>query len=138
MTIAHKIIRVRDFLETTATGKINLETVKRILSTLIEAGGGQSEYNILVDVRQAESIMEDEDLGQIVEYLDHHRESFRNKIAVLYAARRPAHANLFLQAARDAGFDFRFFTDYEQAIGWLHTPIYYDIEYDGELPDSEP
>jgi len=137
MSIAHKIIRVRDFLETTATGKIDLETVKRILAKLIEAGGDQSDYNILLDVRQAESIMEDEDLGQIVEFLDHHRDSFRNKIAVLYNARRPAHANRFLQAARGAGFDIRFFTDYEQALNWLHTPIYYDIQYDGELPETD-
>lgn len=137
MSIAHKIIRVRDFLETTATGRIDLTTAKQILEKLTEAGGVQSDYNILLDVRQAESVMEDEDLSQIIEYLDHHRNSFRNKIAVLYSARRPAHANLFLQAAREAGFDFRFFVDYEQAIGWLHTPIYYDIRYDGELPDPE-
>ena len=46
--------------------------------------------------------------------------------------RIPAH-----QAARGAGFDIRFFTDYEQALNWLHTPIYYDIQYDGELPETD-
>ncbi len=136
MTIAHKIIHARDFIKTTASGELDLDRSKKILHRIAEETGSQSDYDILLDVRNTTNIMTDEEFQGLEGALCVHREAFQNKLAVLHAGKRPDRADYLEQAWRSRGFNVAHFTEYEAAMDWLNEVTYFHIDYDPDDPSG--
>ena len=133
MPIAYRIIRPKDFLQTTATGNIDLETSKKILfkiSSLMESEPGN--FNILLDVRDAYSLMTKNELREIVNELYNHQSLFHNKIAIVFSGDENHRARFIESCSRQEGLKINFFLEIEQAIDWLNDFTYFWIDYDAE------
>lgn len=137
MTITHTIIQAKDFIKITVIGELDLRASKKVLAKLATAAGLPTDYDILLDGRQAHSVVTDSDLLELVDVLCQHRPAFRNKIAVLCPEPKSPKTQFWERSWREAGFEIAFFLEFEEAMNWLNTCVYFHIDYDGEtLPDQ--
>jgi hypothetical protein len=134
MTIAHRIITAKDFVETTATGPVDLKAARKLLGKLADAVQAAGDVNILLDVRDAYSDWSEDQMHELMGELASLLSTFRNKLAVVHSNRRPGHARIAKRASADATFEMEIFTDYKQAIDWLNDAVYFDIQFDGDMP----
>lgn len=134
MTIAHKIITAKDFIETTATGELDLNASRKIFTRLAQALQGTGDVNILIDVREAYSEISQAEIQQVVGEMLQQLAGFRDKIAIVHSNRRPEDAQRAKQALRAAGLELEMFTDYGKAIEWLNDAVYFHIQFDDDNP----
>lgn len=137
MTVAHKIITAKDFIETTASGELDLKASRKIIARLAQALQSAGDVNILIDVRAAFSDISQAEIEQVVGEMLQQLAGFRNKIAIVHANRRPEDAERAKQALRAAGLELEMFTDYQKAIEWLNVALYFDIQFDDDKPRPE-
>jgi hypothetical protein len=122
MEAHYKIIHAKDFIKAKPTGEIDLEESKRVLGQIADMASLPGEYEILIDVRDSYSEMDQNDIWELVNELGRHRKAFRNRIAIV--ARDDEQFNkavLGEMAATVSGFQLSAFTDFEQAINWLQS-----------------
>ena len=136
MTIAHRFIHARDFIKTTASGELDLTRSKKILHRIAEETGSQSDYDMLLDVRDTTNIMTDQEFQELDRALCVHREAFQNKLAVLHSRKRLDRADYFEQAWRSRSFNVAHLTEYEAAMDWLNEVTYFHIDYDPDDPSG--
>lgn len=137
MSIAYKIITVKDFTETTATGELDLQASYRIVARLTDALQSAGDVNILIDVRGAYSEISVVEITQVLEEMLQLLAGFRNKIAIVHSNRRPEDAQQAKQLLRMVGLEVDMFNDYQNAIEWLNTALYFDIQFDDDKPRLE-
>lgn len=137
MTIAYKIITVKDFTETTATGELDLQASYRIVARLTDALQSAGDVNVLIDVRGAYSEISVVEITQVLEEMLQLLAGFRNKIAIVHSNRRPEDAQQAKQLLRMVGLEVDMFNDYQNAIEWLNTALYFDIQFDDDKPRLE-
>src|SRR3954454_13485833 len=84
MDLSIRVIRANEFLKTTATGELDLQRSKEILLKLAAVNKPPAQHDILLDVRPATGTqMTLVDVAELVEVMLAHRDSFRNKLAIL-------------------------------------------------------
>lgn len=137
MTVAHKIITAKDFIETTASGELDLKASRKIIARLAQALQSAKDVNILIDVREAFSEISQAEIDQVAGEMLQQLAGFRNKIAIVHSNRRPEEAARAKQALRAAGLELDMFTDYQKAIEWLNVALYFDIQFDDDTPRPE-
>jgi predicted transcriptional regulator len=117
-----KIYKITDFIRKTETGKIDLRRSKQIIEELVEVAGNHTDHNILIDLRETSvSITTLEDVITVALEFGSFSSSFKNKIANVISddKERFSIANQMKSCMDIQGFEYQFFTDYEDAIEWL-------------------
>jgi hypothetical protein len=115
-----KIITVRDFLEVTPDGIINISTSRQLLVDIAKAEHHPVDYDLLIDFRDTQWQMSVSNLYQLAAELCQHGDTFRRKVALLVLPGINFNPASFLETcSRNRGFSINAFTDYEKAIRWV-------------------
>lgn len=114
-----RIINCRDFVSAKPGGLLNLEESEQLLREVVKASGPLEEFDILVDTRDAESVLSATDLWYLADRLRRHPRTFAGRTAILCPNERFDHAAFFALCAENQGIDMQAFTSYEEAMTWL-------------------
>ena len=120
-----KIYQTKDFIKHTAHGAIDLESSLATVRQLAAAADFHRHHNILLDMRDTDVAADRSEAIRVAAEFAVLRHSFRNKIAVLIPdrAERIARAEFMKTCMDMKGFQWAFFTAYEDAIEWLSEVI---------------
>ncbi len=122
MDLNLRLIHAKDFLKTTPTGELDLETSKRLILNHTREYASPGQYDVLIDTRQTTGRLTLFDMAELVNVMIGHRESFRSKVAVLTSdGYQFEHAKFMELYANNRGFHIGAFDDFEEAINWLMT-----------------
>jgi hypothetical protein len=120
MDLNIRIINARDFLKTTPTHEVDLETSKQFFLKLAQANAAPRQYDLLIDLRQTTGRLTLAEITEVIKVVIEHRESFRSKIAVLTTPGiRFDNAQFAALYANNRGFRVAAFTDFEETMNWL-------------------
>ncbi len=121
MYLKLKLVHTRDFLSTKTTGELDLKHCKQMMSEIASALEQEGDYEILFDLREAETDLSYANLIEIVnEFKRNRQKPFPNRIAVLIRQEHDYEKAWFLEtSAYNRGFKLKAFTDFEKAIYWL-------------------
>jgi hypothetical protein len=124
MDLDIRIIQHNEFLKTTPSGQIDLKTSKRVLHRLASLNRLPSKRDVLLDLRDTTSGLTILDITELVELMIKHRDSFRNKLAIITKTGTPHQLAAFMETyAVNRGFHVAAFDNFEAAILWLATII---------------
>ena len=122
MQINYKIILAKDFIRAKPTGELDLEQSKILIDQVVEILNVTTDYELLLDVREAYGKMDHNDLWELILELGKHRSVFRSKIAVLARDDEQFNKAVFLElCASISGFKISAFDDFEKATNWLQS-----------------
>jgi hypothetical protein len=120
MDLNIRIIHARDFLKTTPTFRVDLETSKRFFLRLAQENAAPRQYDLLIDLRRTSGILSFSEITEVVKLLIEHRDSFRSKIAILTEPGvKFENARFGALYANNRGFQIAAFTDFEETINWI-------------------
>ena len=120
MDLNLRIIHARDFLKTTPTNEVDLESSKQFFLKLAQANAAPRQYDLLIDVRQTTGRLTLAEITEVIKVVIEHRESFRSKIALLTTPGiRFDNAQFAALYANNRGFQVAAFTDFEETMNWL-------------------
>ena len=119
MPVNIKVIRPKDFIKTTVTGILNFSVSRQALLEIASEIERSGEYEILVDTREAESMLSIADVFQLGEALAAHSLLRRSKIAFLKSIKDNKQAEFLETVTANRGVRARVFTDFEKALTWL-------------------
>jgi len=106
-------IHAKDFLETTPTGELDLETSKRLILKLALENRSPGQYKVLIDTRQTTGRLTFFDMAEMVNVMIEHRESFWSKVAVITShGSQFEHAKFTELYANNRGFQIGAFDDF--------------------------
>jgi hypothetical protein len=115
-----RIIRARDFLKTTPTFKVDLETSKQFFLKLAQENAAPRQYDLLIDLRRTTGNLSFPEIAEVVKLIIENRDSFRSKIAILTTPGiKFENAKFAALYANNRGFQVAAFTDFEETINWL-------------------
>ena len=115
-----KIIHSKDLIRATADGKIDFEMSKKLLCEIVASSALLSDYEIILDTRNAQVTMSVIDLWYLAAELSKVRRSFpRRKTAVLCPREDFDSASFFALCAQNRGYLIQAFNSFEEAIDWL-------------------
>ncbi len=117
-----RIVNSRDFVSAKPDGVLNLEESEQLLREVVRASDPLEEFDILVDTRDADSVLSATDLWFLADRLLGHPRTFAGRTAILCPNERFDHAAFFALCAENKGIDMEAFTSYEEAMVWLQTP----------------
>ena len=122
MDLNLRLIHTKDFLKTTPTGELDLETSKRLILKFALEHPSPGQYDVLVDTRQTIGRLTLFDMAEMVNVMIEHRGSFRSKVVVLTShGYQFDHAKFMELYANNRGFQVGAFDDFEEAMNWLMT-----------------
>jgi hypothetical protein len=122
MDLNIRIISARDFLKTTPTFRIDLQTSKQFFLKLARENAAPRQYDLLIDLRRTTGNLSLPDVVEVVKVLIEHRDSFRSKVAILTTpGLKFENAKFAALYANNRGFQMAAFTDFEETINWLMT-----------------
>jgi hypothetical protein len=122
MDLNIRIIHARDFLKTTPTFQVDLETSKQFFLKLARENAPPRRYDLLIDLRGTTGELSLPEITEVVKVLIEHRDSFRSKIAVLTTPGvKFENAKFAALYANNRGFQVAAFTDFEETINWMMT-----------------
>jgi len=117
-----RIIHARDFLKTTPTFQVDLETSKQFFLKLARENAPPRRYDLLIDLRGTTGELSITEITEVVKVLIEHRDSFRLKIGILITPGvRFENAKFAALYANNRGFQVAAFTDFEETINWMTT-----------------
>lgn len=119
MPVNVKVISTKDFIKTTVTGKFDFAASKQVLVDILSLIKQPDEYDVLVDTREAESLLSITDLYKLGEALASQLILRRSRICLLVPMRDIDKVDFFETVAVNRGVQIRAFTDFEQVITWL-------------------
>jgi hypothetical protein len=124
VSVGIKVYQPRDFIRKTAHGTINLERSLQAVRQLVAAARFQKDHSILLDLHDTEVDGDHADTLQVAAAFGPHFKSFRHKIAVIIpdALERKAKAQFRRTCMHLKGFQWEFFTNFENAFEWLSIP----------------
>jgi hypothetical protein len=118
------IVSAKDFIMTTADGQLDLKASKAMLGKIRSAAKGKEAFDILIDLRHTTLKMSTVDIWDLSAGLRELGVNLETKTAVLIAKEMSADKAEFLRlCATSRGFRINIFTDYEEAMKWLHSPV---------------
>jgi hypothetical protein len=124
MDLDIRVIQHKEFLKTTPNGRIDLKTSKRVLLKLASLNKPPSNRDVLLDLRDTTNRLTILDVTELVELMIQHRDSFRNKLAIISETGTPHQLTTFMETyAVNRGFQVAAFDNFEAAILWLATTI---------------
>ena len=129
MNLNIQLVRQSDYIKTTPTGELDMESTKQLLLTLAAASSSGQERPMLIDTRKTSSILKKSDVFELASTLIEYGKTFRRKTAIL--ARDDDsfdRANFFELVARNRGYNVNAFTSFEEAIVWLADIKNLDVE----------
>src|SRR5215813_909553 len=122
MDLNIRVIHARDFLKTTPTFKVDLETSKRFFLKLARENEPPRRYDLLIDLRGTTGGLSLPEITEVVKVLIEHRDSFRSKIAILTTPGvKFENAKFAALYANNRGIQVAAFTDFEETINWMMT-----------------
>ena len=121
MTVSYKIYKMKDFIRMTEKGEINIQRSIDVVRELAIASEFHKDVNILVDLRETETVLNYRDLFTVVLEFAYYKNCFRNKMAAIIPdePERIERAEFFKTGMTIKGFLFEYFTDFEKAIEWF-------------------
>src|SRR5262245_23102014 len=120
MDLNIRIIHARDFLITTPTFQVDLETSKQFILKLAQENAAPRQYDLLIDLRGTTGNLSLPDVTEVVKVVIDHPDSFRSKIAILtMPGIKFENAQFGALYGANRGFQMAAFTDFEEAIDWL-------------------
>ena len=117
MNLNIQLVRQADFIRTTPTGELDMNSTKELLRTLAAAGSTGDDKPMLVDIRKTSSILKKVDVFELASSLIVYGKTFRRKTAIL--ARDDDsfdRANFFELVAKNRGYNVNAFTSFEQTV----------------------
>jgi hypothetical protein len=117
-----KIYKIRDFIRKPATGEIDFDRSMKIVRDLATAATFHADHNILIDLRETTVTTKSmSDILNVAVEIARYKSVFKNKIANVIPddEKRLSIANQFKACLDIKGFQYDFFTDFEDAIEWL-------------------
>lgn len=119
-----KVIRGRDFLQTTPEGQVDLKQSKAILLEIVEQSVSPPDFDILIDLRRSQWRLSVFDVFDLAQEIDRHHDLYRDKIAILVLPGTDPDSTELLQVfSRARGLHVRVFTNFEDAVQWFFTPF---------------
>jgi hypothetical protein len=115
-----RIVNARDFVSAKPDGVLNLEESEQLLRDVVGLSDPLDDFDILVDTRDAVSVLSATDLWFLADRLVRYPKTFAGKTAILCPSERFDHASFFALCAENQGIDMRAFTSYEDAMKWLN------------------
>ncbi len=132
MTVYYKMYKIKDFVRKTEKGEINIQKSLNAVAELAVASKLHKDINILIDLRDTETLLNFRDLLTVALEFAWYKDCFRNKIAVVIPndPERIERGEYLKASMKVKGFLFDYFTDYEKAIEWLSEtePLYKELE----------
>ncbi len=120
MPVKLKIIGVHEFMEVQQDGRFDPEAAKQMLVDIAAAMPPPADYEILIDLRQAEWRLSGPEIWDVVAELAVHPDAFRERMALLTLPGTGFdHAERVEICARARGRKVQAFTNFEEAIRWL-------------------
>jgi hypothetical protein len=119
MPVNVKVINAREFIRTTVSGALDLAESKRGMLDLASHIKQPGEYEVLIDVRGAETILSIADLYELAVALAGQPALIGSKIGILGPMSGMDKAQFFETVAQNRGARIKAFTDFEEAITWL-------------------
>jgi DNA-binding response OmpR family regulator len=117
-----QIIKAGDFIKSTPTGDLDMETSRQGLAEIAATGTELQDYTILIDLRDIKSRLSMVDIYELAYELVQYGGTFRRKTAVLVRDDEDIpQATFFENAAHNRGFKVKAFTVFEDALIWLST-----------------
>jgi hypothetical protein len=117
-----RTIHAHDFVKATSEGTLDLEESKKLLLEVASVAAPLVDYDIVLDIREAESELSVADLWHLAAELDDNfRKAFSRSLttAVLCPRDRFDHAAFFALCAKNRGFQVSAFTSFTDAFEWL-------------------
>lgn len=131
MDLDIRIIQHNEFLKMKPNGRIDLERSKQLLLRLASLNKPPSKRDVLLDLRQTTNSVTMLHITQLVQMMMTHRDSFRNKLAVLTQPGTHLELAKFMEVyAVNRGFWVAAFDSFEAAIVWLATIVEVTSEED--------
>lgn len=115
-----RIVNARDFVSAKPDGVLNLEESEQLLRDVVGLSDPLDDFDILVDTRDAVSVLSATDLWFLADRLVRYPKTFAGRTAILCPTERFDHASFFALCAENKGIDMRAFTSYEDALKWLN------------------
>jgi hypothetical protein len=117
-----KIYKVNDFIRKTEAGELDFDKSVQFIREIAAAATVHTDHNILVDLRR--TTLQSAAMSEVIKLANEvarYMPSFNNKIANLVPdiADRVAIAKRFEACMQIKNYDYRFFTQFEDAIEWL-------------------
>ena len=120
MDLNIRIIHAHDFLKTTPTLQVDLETSKQFFLNLARENAGPRQYDLLIDLRRTTGNLSLSEVTEVVKVVIDHRDSFRSRIAILTTPGvKFENAQFGALYAGNRGFQMAAFTEFEETINWL-------------------
>lgn len=115
-----KFVKMKDFIQTTAEGQLNLEESKKVMEHIVRLNNPDNLHDLLMDIRDTTSVLTLSDIYEIVAEFGRHRNSFKNKIAILIGPQHDIDKARFLEmCASNRGFTVNVLDDFEESVKWL-------------------
>jgi hypothetical protein len=122
MDLNIRIIHLHDFLKTSPTVEVDLETSKQFFLELARRNAPPRQYDLLIDLRQTIGHLSLFEIAELVGVVIEHRDSFRSKIAILTTPGvKFDNAQFGALYAGNRGIRVAAFTDFEETMNWLMT-----------------
>ena len=120
MDLNIRIIHARDFLKTTPTLEVDLETSRQFFLELARENAAPRQYDLLIDLRYTVGHLSFSETTEVVKIVIEHRDSFRSKIAILTTPGvKFENAQFAALYANNRGIQMAAFTDFEETVNWL-------------------
>jgi hypothetical protein len=119
MPVNIKVIRPKDFIKTTVTGVLDFAVSRQALLEIASQIEQPGEYEILVDIREAATVLSVVDLFELGQTLAAHASLRRSKIALLTSMNDAEQAGFFETITANQGVRAKVLTKFEEAITWL-------------------
>jgi hypothetical protein len=118
-----KIYKINEFVRMNESGEIDFDKSIQIVRALSAAASFNPSHNVLIDLR--DTTVANANIGQlmevVLEFVKCMPLSFKNKIASVVPGdqERVSKAKLFEASMKAHGFQYSFFTSFEDAIEWF-------------------
>jgi len=120
METKYSLFPAKEFIKGTAEGALDLEESKSALRALAKESPSPGQFDMLMDLREAECELSVADVFELVQFMFHHRPSFLGKIAVLVHEEAAFDKAKFLElCAENRGLHVHAFLDLSEAEEWL-------------------
>ena len=123
MPEGYKIYKSKDFIRKTEKGQLDIQRSLDLVKELVVASGFHRGHDLLVDLRDTETIGGFGDTLKVAIEFARYQDIFPNKIAVLIpdTPSRIDRAEFFKASLGEVKFNINYFTGFEDAIEWLST-----------------
>ena len=121
MPVNIKVIHTKDFVKITVKGVLDFALSRQALLDIASQIEQSGQYKILVDTREAKTVLTTVAIFELAKTLTAHHSIRRNKIALLTLMSQAKQARFFEDVAVNRGVRVKSFTDFDEAIAWLVT-----------------